>query len=98
MTDISQIQTGASQSLHAKYMTDAPVRPEQAAPSPAHRGVDHVDFSPQAADAARRAAQGARTDLVERIRHEIKNDAYDTDAKLSLALDRMIDRVRAELT
>ena len=41
-------------------------------------------------------ARPIRTDLVERVRKEIADGAYDTDAKWEVALDRLLDRLQRD--
>lgn len=97
MTDISPIQAGASGALHGKYTAEPPNRTDSADRIAIQRGDDRIELSPEATDAARRAAQGVRTDLVRQVRAEIAQDSYLTEAKLSLAVDRMIDRALSKL-
>jgi negative regulator of flagellin synthesis FlgM len=56
--------------------------------------VDHLDISPTA-DLASRAleAPAVRGDRVAQIRSAIEAGSYDTDEKLSLALDRLLDEI-----
>lgn len=59
---------------------------------------DAVDISPaaQRLSAISGDENTFRPDLVERIRSEIADGTYDADARLDIALDRLIDRVIAE--
>lgn len=65
-------------------------RPTQA---PANRPatVDQLDISPEAAQAA--DAGEVRTDRVAQIKAEIQSGAYETEAKLDAALDRLLDEL-----
>jgi negative regulator of flagellin synthesis FlgM len=56
--------------------------------------VDQLDISPTA-DLASRAldAPGIRADRVAQIRAAIESGDYETDDKLSMALDRLMDEI-----
>jgi negative regulator of flagellin synthesis FlgM len=56
--------------------------------------VDQLDISPSA-DLASRAMDSAaiRADRVAQIRSEIEAGNYDTEEKMNLALDRLLDEI-----
>lgn len=58
--------------------------------------LDQLDISPSADMASRaleNASAGIRADRVAQIRSAIEAGNYDTDEKLSMALDRLLDEI-----
>ena len=56
--------------------------------------VDQLDISPEADLASRISGMPEmRTDRVAEIRAQIASGAYETDAKLDAALDRLLDEI-----
>lgn len=68
-------------------------RPPQAAPRQS-AGVDQLDISPEAQVLSQvRDIPEIRTERVAEIRAAIEAGAYETDAKLDIALDRLLDEI-----
>lgn len=88
--------TGTSQ-IHGAHGINAPHAPfraqgAQGASSP--RSVDRVEISPAAQAASEVADTGAiRHDLVSSIRSQIANGTYETQQKLDVALERLLDQI-----
>jgi negative regulator of flagellin synthesis FlgM len=56
--------------------------------------VDQLDISPSGSEAARALdLSGIRAERVAEIRAAIESGTYETDEKLNLALDRLIDEI-----
>ena len=81
--------------LHGPQPINAPHRAasaQPAAPSRPSSHVDQLDISPQAELVSRvREAPDIRADRVAEIRAQIASGEYETDEKLSVALDRLLD-------
>ena len=80
----------APQSINGPHRVAAPT-----APAASSLGeVDQLDISPSA-DLASRAldAPAIRADRVAQIRSAIEAGDYDTDEKMNLALDRLLDEI-----
>lgn len=96
MPDISSVGSGPLSPLGRSSYTES-ARTLAAAPvgrttSPSR--VDQVEVSDQARYlAAMKAMPDVRADLVQRIKSQIADGTYDSDAKLDSALDRMIDEL-----
>lgn len=57
-------------------------------------GPDQLDISPEAQLISQtREVPGIRADRVAAIRAEIQNGTYETDEKLNVALDRLLDEI-----
>lgn len=83
--------------LHGAQPINAPHRatqPEPTAGSSSLTEVDQLDISPEA-DLVSRANSlpEVRTDRVAELRAQIASGAYETDAKLDVALDRLLDEI-----
>lgn len=68
--------------------------------NPVVRGQDSVELSTEAQVLApwldkMNQMPAVRQDLIDKVRAEIANGSYDTDAKLNEALDGMIDETRS---
>jgi negative regulator of flagellin synthesis FlgM len=86
-----------TQQLHAAQSLSSPHRAAQAqGAASANRawGTDEVSISPEA-DLVSQVHQMAdiRTDKVAEIRAQIANGTYETDDKLNVALDRLLDEL-----
>ena len=83
--------------IHGSHGINAPhiVRRGQAPSSTMANGtVDRLDISAAAEAAARAADSGeVRQDLVNQIRAQIANGAYETPAKLDAAIERLLDEL-----
>ena len=65
-----------------------------AASAPEASHVDELDISPEADLVSRaREVPDVRQELVARIREEIQAGTYETDAKLDVAMDRLLDEI-----
>ena len=79
------------QSIQGPNRTQAP-QPTQAKRSAA--GVDQLDISPKAQMLSQvRDIPDIRTDRVAEIRAAIESGAYETEEKLEVALDRLLDEI-----
>jgi negative regulator of flagellin synthesis FlgM len=79
------------QSISAPHGTKG-VQPSATTEAP--READQLDISPQADLVSRiRDLPDIRADRVASIRAEIESGSYDTDAKLDVALDRLLDEI-----
>lgn len=88
MSDIAPISrsSGAYQPVGRRAVENG------GATSASSRSSDSVEFSKASQLLSKlQELPETRTDLVERIRAEIKNGSYDTDDKLSAALDSAIN-------
>ena len=81
------------QGVHAKE----PTRPQKPAPSAAptsNAPVDELDISPEAELLAQaKDLPEIRADKVADIRAQIESGTYETDEKLDLALERLLDEI-----
>jgi negative regulator of flagellin synthesis FlgM len=82
--------------VHGSQPINSPhrVRPTQTneAPAQSTSGVDQLDISPEADLVSRvRELPDIRADRVSQIRAEIESGVYETDEKLDIALDRLLD-------
>lgn len=82
--------------IHGPQAMNAPHRIGKAeqTPNPAAQQIDQLDISPEA-DMVSRAheAPAMRLDRIAEIRAAIAEGTYDTDAKMSAALDRLLDEI-----
>ena len=80
--------------VHAPQNVSGPHRIAATPPTSSLGEVDQLDISPTA-DLASRAldAPATRADRVAQIRSAIESGSYDTDDKLSMALDRLLDEI-----
>ena len=96
MADISSIGHGPigaldrTSALRSREATDDSI--ERPLPAPARPGSDTVELSDHARllDQIRRLPDG-RLDRVESVREAIAAGTYDTEDKLTLAIERMLD-------
>lgn len=86
--------------VHGPQAINAPhqVRPAPTAEKPTEQtpttGVDQLDISPEADLISRvRETPEIRADRVAQIRAEIAAGVYETDEKLDVALDRLLDEI-----
>ncbi len=80
-----------AQGLQGPHRTAAAQQP--AAPG-ASQPVDQLEISAEARQAAQARNSGEiRQDRVAAIREAIANGTYETEAKLSAALDRLLDEI-----
>ncbi len=84
--------------VHGAQPINAPHRSYNSQPtqSPASsvRGADELDISPEASLVSKvRDVPDVRADKVARIKAQIANGTYDTDAKLDVALSRLLDEI-----
>jgi len=83
--------------VHAPQALSAPHRmsPAQAPSStPAGYGVDQLDISPEADLVAQvHNLPDIRQDRVAQIKAQIEAGTYETDAKLDVALSRLLDEI-----
>jgi anti-sigma28 factor (negative regulator of flagellin synthesis) len=79
-----------SQGLSSPHQVSAPATPASSSLSE----VDQLDISPSG-DMASRAldASALRAERLAHIRSEIQAGRYDTDDKLNLALDRLLEEI-----
>lgn len=79
----------ASQSVRAPHKSNGPVA---AGSTSSVSGADELDISSEADMVSRvRDLPDIREDKVARIRQQIQNGTYDTDAKLEAALGKFLD-------
>jgi negative regulator of flagellin synthesis FlgM len=83
--------------VHGPQAVNSPHRAHPSNPSTPTDSVsqaDQLDISPEA-DLVSRAREipDVRQGLVDRIRSEIQAGTYDTDEKLDLAMDRLLDEI-----
>ena len=83
--------------LHGAQPINAPHRAMQSEPAAGSNSlseVDQLDIS-QEADLVSRAnsLSDVRADRVAELRAQIASGAYETDAKLDVALDRLLDEI-----
>lgn len=87
---------GATQ-VHGPQAISSPHRAAASQSTDAGRpaaGVDQLDISPEADLISRlRDVADVRTNRVAQIRAEIKAGTYDTDEKLNVALDRLLQAI-----
>jgi negative regulator of flagellin synthesis FlgM len=83
--------------IHTAQSINAPHRmaaPQTAAAGEAFSPVDQVDISHEADLASRlQDVPDVRADRVASIRAEIEAGTYETDAKLDLAVSRLLDEI-----
>lgn len=83
--------------VHSAQPLNAPHRAAATqAPDSTYRagGVDQLDISPEADLASQiRDIPDIRADRVASIRAQIANGSYETDAKLDVALSRLLDEI-----
>lgn len=83
--------------LHGAQPINAPHRAAQAAPNGGTRSlteVDQLDISREADLVSRvQGLPDIRTDRVAELRAQIASGTYETDAKLDVALDRLLDEI-----
>ena len=82
--------------VHAPQSINAPHRTPTSQPSTPQRTseTDQLDISPQADFVSRaRDLPEIRADRVAEIRSAIEAGDYETDEKLSIALDRLLDEI-----
>ena len=75
--------------------SNAPTQMAAATTSPISTPVDQLDLSPEALSSSSSQASGEvfRADKVASLREAISQGNYDTDEKLSLALDKLLDQL-----
>ena len=83
--------------LHSAQGVNAPHRGTVAATKSgvsSTYGTDQVDFSPEAEFLSlAHSLPDVRADRVAEIRAQIANGSYETDEKISVALDRLLDEL-----
>ena len=82
--------------VHAPQALSAPHRmsPTQAPSSTPSYGVDQLDISPEADLVAQvHNLPDIRQDRVAQIKAQIAEGTYETDAKLDMALSRLLDEI-----
>ncbi len=95
MTNVSPIDAGSFARVEAA--PGAGRGAEGRSVSPARRGEDRVEVSDVARLLSRlRELPAVRTELVDRVREEISQGRYETEEKLELAIDGLVEDVRAE--
>ena len=74
---------------------NAPTQTAAAATSQISTPADQLDLSPEALSSSSSQASGElfRSDKVASLREAIAQGNYDTDEKLSVALDKMLDQL-----
>jgi negative regulator of flagellin synthesis FlgM len=82
--------------VHGPQSINSPhrVRPTQpnSTPTQSRSGVDQLDISPEAELVSRvRDIPDIRADRVAQIRAQIESGVYETDEKIDIALDRLLD-------
>lgn len=93
MSDLSRIDLGPL----ARGNTPSQARPapasRPAAAGPGRRGEDRVELSNRARSAAPASAadEAERTARIDRIRGEINEGLYDTDERIELTIDLLLD-------
>ena len=79
------------QALNSLHRTQSS---QPAAPNSSSTGVDQVDISHEADLASRvRDLPEIRTERVAEIRAAIESGEYETDEKIDIALDRLLDEI-----
>ena len=92
------MQINGPSHVHGAQPINGPHNTRSARPTqntqPANKIGDQLDIS-EAAQLASEASEvtDVRADLVARVRNEIANGTYETQAKLDAALDRMLDEI-----
>ena len=72
----------------------AAATPQSAPPASYSPAADELTLSPEATLASQlRAIPDIRADRVAELKAQIASGAYETDAKLNVALDRMLDEM-----
>ncbi len=83
--------------VHGPQPINAPHRTKAARPNTASQGpaqADQLDISHEADMASRmRDIPEVRQELVSQIRAQIESGTYETDEKLSVAVDRLFDEI-----
>jgi negative regulator of flagellin synthesis FlgM len=83
--------------IHGAQPTQAPHRTQavQGTPQPdTWSGVDELDISPEADMVSRvQDLPDVRSDRIAEIRAQIADGTYETDAKLDVALGRLLDEL-----
>lgn len=83
--------------VHGAQPINAPHRSYNSQPAPAPagaHGADEVSISSEADMVSRaRELPDIRADKVARIKAQIASGTYDTDAKLDVALSRLLDEI-----
>ena len=83
--------------IHGAQPINAPHRSYNSQPTPAPSssfGADEVSISSEASMVSRaRDLPDIRADRVASIKAQIANGSYDTDAKLDVALSRLLDEI-----
>ena len=70
------------------------VAPQSAPPASRTPAADELTLSPEATRASQlRAIPDIRADRVAELKAQIASGAYETDAKLNVALDRLLDEM-----
>jgi negative regulator of flagellin synthesis FlgM len=87
VTGVDAARSAAKTNVPGSASTHAP--PKELAPS------DQLDLSPEALSVGNSdpSNQGIRTDKVESLRAAIAQGNYDTEAKLSAAIDSFLDQL-----
>lgn len=83
--------------VHGPQSIGAPHRsyaPRSAPNAGGFSGVDQLDISPEA-ERLSQSREGFRSERVAEIRAQIAEGSYDSDEKLSVALDRLMDDLSA---
>ena len=84
-------------SVHGAHGLNGPHRARTAQPTPpqsASGQVDQLDISSEADLVSRaREIDDIRTDRVAEIKSAIESGAYETDEKLDIAIDRLLDEL-----
>jgi len=75
--------------------SNAPAQPTATAGSEIATPVDQLDLSPEALNSASSPTSGEvfRADKVASLREAIAQGNYDTDEKLSIAFDKLLDQL-----
>lgn len=88
MSDIAPLHNAAA----ASYTPSGRINRPPATPAEFSRGADQIELSEAARTLAKLAnLPDVREDLVDRIRTEIENGTYETDAKLDAAIEALAE-------
>ena len=88
------MKIGSVNFVHAPQNVNGPHRAAAPTGTSSLAEVDQLDISPSAEMASRALeTSGIRADRVAQIRSAIEAGNYETDSKMSMALDRLMDEI-----
>ena len=92
------MQVSGPNQLHGAQPINGPHNTRSARPTQSTQPTNSIGDQLDISEAAQLASQNSeasdiRADLVARVRGEIANGTYETEAKFDAALDRLIDEI-----